>query len=85
MYKIQTHLLVCNCWIIEDVVDTGHLCQYRPITQRVADCCQPREQLIVDGGLKLITRWEHNDDRVHVEENGSYSDDVVKLSAGQFE
>ena len=80
----KTHLLVCDCWVMEDVVDTGHLCQYRPITQRVANGSQTWDNLI-DGGLELIIGWEHNDHCVQIEEDGSYANDVVKLRAGQFE
>ena len=84
MYIFSTYFLVW-CWVIEDVVDTGHLSKYRPITQRVADCCQPRCEVAQDTSEDLVVGWEHEEDSVQVKENCPYSNEVVELDARKFD
>ena len=66
-------------WVVEDVVDTYHLCKDGAVTQGVTNGCQPWVQVTEDTDNYGVSGGYNCEYDVDVKNDGSYCDDVIEL------
>ena len=67
----------------EDVVDPKHLCHNGAETQRVADSCQPRNEVAQKSYKSLARGWNDCEEDHKIEDYGSKSDEVIEVGTRQ--
>ena len=69
--------------ICKDVIDSKHLCHDGTETQRVANGCQPRNQVAQENYRCLGGGWNDCEKYHKVENNGSKSNEIVQVGTDQ--
>ena len=63
--------------IVEDVVDSKHLCHYGAKAEGVANGSQPRNKVAEEGYYSLLSGWNHREEDHKIKNDCSYSYEVV--------
>ena len=81
---MKLYLLVSR-GVSEDIIYPGHLGQNGAVTQGVANGRQPRCEVAEYTHCVTIGGRDDMDDDVYIEYDGTHSNQVVELRAGQFD
>ena len=74
---------MCCPWVFTDVIHPPHLSKDGTIAHRVAYCGEPGCDVAQDSYCVWIGCWVDRKVHVNVENDSSYSNDVVQVGTGE--